>query len=154
MRTELSVLLRQMANKNGFTLIEMLLVLSIVSILSLLSVTWSLSAISKQEKEQFINTLENDTLYIQQVTSIKGDLERPYITFNENFYTIYFTKRKKPIIRNYPPGVRIDRKNHQYLRFEQNGNIRQPRSLHLYLGDERYKVIFPFGKGRFYLEKE
>ncbi|MYL58265.1 prepilin-type N-terminal cleavage/methylation domain-containing protein, partial [Virgibacillus halodenitrificans] len=70
MRTESSVLLRQMANKNGFTLIEMLLVLSIVSILSLLSVTWSLSAISKQEREQFINTLENDTLYIQQVTSI------------------------------------------------------------------------------------
>jgi competence protein ComGD len=149
------VLLRQMANKNGFTLIEMLLVLSIVSILSLLSVTWSLSAISKQEREQFINTLENDTLYIQQVTSIKGSVEqRPYITFKEDFYTIYFTKRRKPIIRNYPSGVRIDTRKHQYLKFEQNGNIHQPRSMDLFMGDERYKIIFPFGKGRFYLEKE
>lgn len=89
-----------MNDHRGFTLLEVLIVLSILSILITLSVPISKSLFEKQEEKQFLNTLESDILYIQNLSL--GTRSRSTIEFHKDHYTIFKTRTEKPIIRYLP----------------------------------------------------
>lgn len=140
--------------KNGFTLIEMLVTLSILSILFLLTVPVQSELLGKQQEEQFIETLKQDVLFIQNHSS-KHTRDEMYIRFYDNHYSILSGVNKPFAERDYPADWTLVASNQtRLLRFVQSGTVLQPRTLVMYTPSEKLFIVFPLGKGRFYIEKE
>ncbi len=136
---------------DGFTLIEMLVVLSMLGIMISLALPLQFKLLKEQEEIQFFSMLESDVMYIQQRSTLSADMNR--ITFNEESYRI--TSDEQPsIIRIYPEGLTINTRNERNITFNNNGNIKNPRTLYVNSSLNTYRMVFPFGKGRFYLEKQ
>ncbi|CDO01904.1 ComG operon protein 4 [Oceanobacillus picturae] len=137
--------------EDGFTLIEMLMVLGIISTLVLLAFPLQFNVLKEQEEKQFLKTLASDVLYIQQRSTLTSGMNR--ITFNENSYRITVDGRPS-MNRAYPKGLTIDTRTDRNITFNYNGNIKNPRTLYLVSSLNSYRMVFPFGKGRFYLERQ
>lgn len=137
--------------KNAFTLIEMLLVLSVLSILILLTVPLHSSTIKKQEEKQFIELFQFDVLLIQNQASMEnGEM---YIRFFDDYYLVLQGIEVSYAKRKYPKGWKIiDGK--RILKYYSNGTLLNPRTIVMYSEDERISLIFPLGKGRFHVNKE
>lgn len=138
--------------KNAFTLIETLLVLSVLSILILLTVPLHASTITKQEEKQFIDLLQFDVLLIQNQASIESK-GKMYIRFYDDHYLVLQGINAPYAKRYYPNGWTIIGMN-QTIEFHSNGTLLSPRTITMYSEDERIAFIFPLGKGRFYVDKE
>jgi competence protein ComGD len=143
--------LNTMDRKNGFTLIEMLIALSIVMMMLLLVVPISLSTLEAAEEKQFFQTLEFDMLYIQNMAH--EDILFS-IRFSDDHYRIVRGNQGGTIRRNYPKGVTIDAHTNRVITFEHHGSIRNPRTIHIHTEEASYDMIFPFGKGRYYIEEK
>jgi len=143
--------LNAMNNENGFTLIELLLSLSIVMMMLLLVVPISLSTLESAEEKQFFQTLEFDVLYIQ---SIAHEDILTTIRFADNHYLITRGNQQGTIRRDYPKGVTINARANNIITFEHHGSVRNPRTIEIHTKHGSYRMIFPFGKGRYYIEKE
>ena len=139
-------------NKNGFTLIEMLVVLSVLSIIILLAVPLQFSSLTKQEENQFIELFMHDVLLIQNQASMNST-ESMFIRFHDDHYLI-IQRRKQPFAkRNYPNGWSFVGAN-RLLEFSESGSVLNPRVILMYSKEERIAFTFPLGKGRFYVERD
>ncbi|WP_405101204.1 competence type IV pilus minor pilin ComGD [Oceanobacillus sp. FSL H7-0719] len=138
--------------KNAFTLIEMLLVLSVLSILILFAAPFHASTITKQEEKQFIELFQFDVLLIQNQASIQSK-RKMYIRFFDDHYLILHGTNVPYAKRSYPRGWSIVGIN-RILEFHNSGTFLSPRTITMYSEDERIAFIFPLGKGRFYIERE
>ncbi|MFZ3577851.1 competence type IV pilus minor pilin ComGD [Virgibacillus sp. DJP39] len=142
-----------MQTKNGFTLLEMILVLGVVSALLLLSTPVMVSLLENQKDEQFLTTFENDVLYMQSISYLSKDYIGIKI-YSDNYtilegHTNTILKR-----RAIPPGWSFDlRTLKELISFNQNGTIRQSGTIYLTTTNNSYKIVFPPGKGRCYIEK-
>jgi competence protein ComGD len=136
--------------ENGFTLVELLLSLSVVTVMVLLVVPISLSALQTAEEEQFFRTLESDVLYIQSMAHEDVTFS---IRFADDHYTIVRGSHGGTIKRDYPRGLTMETYTNQMLSFEQYGSVRNPRTIHIHTKKGSYRMVFPFGKGRYYIEK-
>lgn len=140
-------------NNQGFTLLEVLFVLSVWSLLILLSVPLLFTNIDHQVEKQFFETLESDILLVQTMSHGKPT-DNSSITFNEKTYIVRtFGHHKQVMTRSYPDGWKTDGRSFKKLSFK-NGNIRQPGTILLQSEEADYRIIFPLGKGRGYVEKE
>lgn len=139
--------------KNGFSLIEMLLVLSAVSLLLLLAAPLQMSTLQLQEEEQFIEIFKQDVLLVQNQASVNSK-ERMYIRFYDDQYRVLHGRRPTFAKRHYPRGWSLISGNNLDLEFKENGTVRNPRTIIMYSEDERILFIFPLGKGRFHIGKE
>lgn len=140
--------------KNGFTLIEMLITLSILSILFLLTIPVQSDLLIKQQEEQFIELLQQDVLFIQNQSS-KHRRDEMYIRFYDDYYSILSGVNEPFVQREYPADWTLVANNQtRLLRFVQSGTVLQPRTLIMYTPTEKLYIVFPLGKGRFYIEKE
>ena len=143
-----------MMKKNGFTLIEMLLTLSILSILFLLTIPVQSDLLTKQQEKQFIELLQQDVLFLQNQSS-KHRRDEMYIRFYDDYYSILSWINEPYAHREYPAGWTLVANNQtRLIRFVQTGTILQPRTLVMYTPSEKIYIVFPLGKGRFYIEKE
>lgn len=142
--------------KNGFTLIEMLIVLSMLSILILLAVPQQISILSKQKEEQFIEQLEFDVLLIQNQSNLLLKDSNMYIRFYDNYYSVLGGWSDSTIAnRPYPDGwILIINEQHRTLKFSETGTVINPRTLVMYSKNERISIVFPLGKGRFHVARE
>ncbi|NMH74401.1 type II secretion system protein [Bacillus sp. RO2] len=141
----------------GYTLLESLLVISIISVL--LSVT-VLTLSSTQESyigEHFNEQLSNDLLFAQQYAlSSKNSV---YIVFtpSENYYRIRqgTFQINELVVREYHSSIRIDtRTMGQRITYLGNGSINKSGAIAIYVDEkELYQYVFTLGKGRFYVEK-
>ncbi|WP_077326957.1 competence type IV pilus minor pilin ComGD [Virgibacillus siamensis] len=141
-----------MSGKNGFTLLEVLFVLAILSVLLLLSGPIHVSTLEKQAEKQFLNTLEMDIFYLQNLSY--GSRGAYRIEFADSKgYTI---KDVKNVIvrREVPEGWQIDHTTFPIISFNHDGLINQPGSLFIHAKRNTYKLICPFGKGRCYVAKQ
>ena len=139
--------------KNGFTLIEMLLVLSVLSIIILLAVPLQFSSLTKQEENQFIELFMHDVLLIQNQASVNSK-DSMSIKFHDDHYSIMQRTIEQPFAkRNYPDGWSILGINRD-IEFSESGSFLYPRKIVMYSKEERIAFTFPLGKGRFYVEKE
>lgn len=139
-------------NKNGFTLIEMLVVLGIVSILLLLSAPLTISTLEKQRDKQFLDVFKFDVLYIQNLASTTK--EPITLTFYKDRYEINKHHKKSFIVRQYPNGWELEERPNNSIKFKQNGTFIKPRTFLIASKNTAYQIIFPLGKGRCYIVKK
>jgi len=138
-------------NEKGFTLIEILIVLGIIAILFAIAVPLHVESLENQKEKRFFETLKYDFLFTQRISA--SGHKAVDIEFRNDEYLI--NKDVSPIIkRPYPEGWRIDKLNTSIVSFSLRGNIRQGSTLKVYTNNNEYNVIFPLGKGRFYIEKK
>ncbi|MYL41782.1 prepilin-type N-terminal cleavage/methylation domain-containing protein [Virgibacillus massiliensis] len=140
----------QPAKRNGFSLIEMLVVLSIVMVLLGISVPPALSILEELESQYVLQTFETDVMKIQHMSAIHQSRIRIFLY--EDKYAILHNSAIK-ITRLLPTGWKIDSTISRNIEFERNGNIKQPRTFYIQAPNKTYKVVFPFGKGRFRIEE-
>lgn len=140
-------------DNQGFTLLEVLFVLGVWSLLILLSVPLLFKNIDHQVEKQFFDTLESDILLVQTMSHGKPT-DQSSITFNEDAYVVRtFAEHEQVMTRSYPDGWKTDGRSFKKLSFK-NGTIRKPGTILLQSDKFDYRLIFPLGKGRGYVEKE
>lgn len=143
-----------MIRKNGFTLLEMLIVLGMWSILILLSAPLLFSSIDKQQEKHFLDTLESDVLYVQNM-SIGSPEKNIVLRFNKNQYTIYDNLTNESFItRELPPDYVLDPRTARNISFNKRGSISKPGTIALKTKRASYKIVFPLGKARCYIAKQ
>lgn len=138
-------------NKNGFTLIEVLFVLGIVSVLLLLSAPLNISTLEKLQDEQFLQVFEFDVLSIQSKATTTNESIK--IILMPDRYKI-LVSHGKPIVRPYPTGWKRGNRTINEISFNKNGALRNPGSIQFTTKNAVYVIIFPLGKGRFYIVKK
>ncbi|WP_430785290.1 competence type IV pilus minor pilin ComGD [Virgibacillus flavescens] len=144
-----------MQNKNGFTLIEMILVLGVLAVCILLSPPIKTSIIDNQKEKQFLTTFENDLLFMQSISYLSAENFRMEIK-TDTYVIIGRHQGDLFLSRSIPKGWVINRRTIQsgIISFNQNGTIRQPGTIQLVTKRSTYTIVFPLGKGRCYIEKQ
>src|SRR5699024_4900311 len=139
-------------NNPGFTLVELLYVLSLVSVMSLLTVPILNKSYDRVQIKLFFQVLEEDTLYIQNTAfSEKTEMQ---LTFTDDKDNI---KRGKHTIlsRKLAKALHFRGISYNKIIYNKKGKVETPRTITFYESSgQKYKVIFPFGTGREYIEKE
>lgn len=140
--------------KNGFTLIEVLFVLSVWSVLLILSVPLHFSILEKQEEDNFMDTLEMDLLYMQSESyGIRNYFRLTFIE-NESYIIAKDHHIKNLVERKIPEGWKINQRVMSTIAFNDKGTIVEPGNLMIQTIKNKYKVICPLGKGRCYIVKQ
>lgn len=143
-----------MHNKSGFTLIEVIFVMGVVSLLLVLSAPIKVSILDNQKEQQFLTTLENDLLFMQSISYLSEDYFEMEI--KSDSYTISRGRHenKKVLRRSFPADWKFNLTTIEGLiSFNRFGTIRQPGTIFLTTNKSSYKIVFPLGKGRCYIEK-
>lgn len=136
-------------NNNGFTLLEMLFVLSITSVILFLIPPFNHHIAESLKKEQFFTIFQSDVLYIQQMRSTTESTIR--IRFFNDYYAVY-QEDSRIIKRDYPRGWNVDTRGERNLEFKRFGTLLSPRTIVFKTKQKNeYHLIFPLGKGRFYI---
>ncbi|WP_096434683.1 competence type IV pilus minor pilin ComGD [Alteribacter populi] len=139
--------------EKGYTLIEILVVVSLLSILLLIAVPQLKQENVFEEVEGFFTTLEKD-LYNAQMKAIT-DGAAVFFIFDpiDHSYTIRqgLTTIEK---RQFPIGLELRGTSLGYsnLRFLASGNIRQSGTFTFLYEEHLFRLVFVFMRGRFYIE--
>ncbi|OAS85117.1 competence type IV pilus minor pilin ComGD [Metabacillus litoralis] len=145
----------QKPHKNGFTLVESLLVLSIVTIMSFVLIVNIFPIYHEKVIETFLEQFEKDMMYAQQYALVND--EPVYILFavERNQYKIVTGESAKTLLSsNYQHKIQIEGvtlKNR--VTFNSNGSIQKSGTMLITYNGSSYKVIFYLGKGRMKIEK-
>lgn len=145
-----------MNKKNGFTLLELLIVLSIWSIITALSVPILFNNLEKVEERQFLETFKHDVLYIQYLATSAVDRHVQIRVNNGNYEIIDGSINKsRPIIkREFPTDWEIDMRTVKRISFNENGTIRHAGTISIKTKHTNYSIVFPPGKGRCYIVEQ
>lgn len=133
---------------NGFTLIELLIVLTILTVISLLVVPSAYKTWEKQQTKQFLALLDADIFYIQNKGL--GTRDNSHILLRKDHYIVAL-KGQQLYERTYPKHLRFNGKESK-IYFRAGGTINQPTTYQFVDDEMIYNLIFPFGKGRHYLD--
>jgi|SRR5690625_2530065 len=138
---------------NGFTLIEMLLTIGILGLLSFIVVPSIYKSIERQELVQFFNVLESDVFYIQN--QALGTRKNFRIIFDEDYYIIAGPFNSGiDIKRYYPKHLKQEIKINHRVTFTSNGTVSDSTKVLFNYRDTTYQLVFPLGKGRYYIEEK
>lgn len=139
--------------EKGFTLLEVLVVLAIWSVLILLVAPMNFPALEKQQEKSFFETFAFDILYTQNLSTTTKD----YVQLNiyEDRYIIRRGyKGEILIVRSIPADWIIQTKVLHTISFDDNGRIRTPGNFIIQTNNNIYKIVFPFGKGRYHIVEQ
>lgn len=136
----------------GFTFIELVFVLFIISLLTFLVIPGLFSTLKKQQTKQFFTTFDADILYIQN--SALGTSQHVRILFEDDYYVIRNNRTKEAIKRYYPEHISRITKSNNRISFNDSGTIISPTSYRFEDETTTYKIVFPLGKGRHYIEEQ
>lgn len=139
--------------KNGFTLLELSIVLAIWSVLLLLTTPIIFNQIDKQEENHFFETFQLDVLYIQSLAMVTKE-EEVRIKFYDQHYSILQGRNKTVTVRDIPRDWQVNTRVVSSISFNEKGTIRKPGTIEIKTSRETYHIIFPFGKGRCYIVKK
>ncbi|HEY4602631.1 MAG TPA: competence type IV pilus minor pilin ComGD [Cerasibacillus sp.] len=142
-----------MTYQRGFTLIEMLITLSILSVLLVLTIPITHSLIKNQEETQFLETLQSDLLYVQNL-SLGIREHRTKLVFHKTYYSVHKSLTESPITRELPDGWEVERSMYHTIYFL-NGTIGSAGTIRINKANGKViRLIFPLGKGRGYFVQE
>ncbi|RSD27424.1 competence type IV pilus minor pilin ComGD [Mesobacillus subterraneus] len=146
-----------MNHSAGFTMVEMLIVLSAFLMLSLTSAFLFSPHDENLQKQLFFSQFETDLLYGQQYAISHQEQITVHIVPEENYYYIRGGDYKAPhlIKRSFPKGIEV-RKGTMNLLFHYmpDGNTDSFGSILVKVGSRTYKMMILIGKGRFYVTEE
>jgi competence protein ComGD len=142
------------SNSNGFTLVEMLIVLSLIIILLVLPINQVKKIEDEQKVMLFLQMLQNDLFLAQRNASVNQIPTR--IIFYNGKYEIHDNLLNPPIVvRNYNKDILITyRSLKPPLRFNSNGNISTSGTISINYKKIEYIITFYLGSGRFNYEKK
>ncbi|MFA8437664.1 competence type IV pilus minor pilin ComGD [Pueribacillus sp. YX66] len=142
-----------MANEKGYTLFELIIVITILGIVILIAIP-SFTPISEaHEVEHFFEQLEDD-LYFTQVTALSRG--KPVLLDFRTSSSLYQVRMDNKVIvqRNYPEHFTVEKGSmNTTIEFNLNGNIRNPGTIFVDTNNGKYKLTFQLGKGRFDVTK-
>lgn len=141
-----------MKNEEGFTLLEVVFALTIWTILITITVPIVLTNLNEHKEKEFIKILMSDILHVQTISHGTYNKDAS-IKFNETHYMINYRSNSNNISRPYPKGFNSEERTFNEVSFL-NGTIRKAGTVLLRSEDTNYRIIFPFGKGRGYIEKQ
>lgn len=140
----------RLINENGLTLIELLFTLTVITFIISLSVPNLIPIFEKQEENKFITLLKQDVLLLQNYSFRNDNYHR--IIFRKDHYQIVFARSEfESIIRHYPSHILLQG-NTIILNFNKNGTVVTPRTITFKSKYGNKSIVFPFGKGRFYVK--
>ena len=138
---------------NGFTLIEVVVVLSIWSVIILLLVPISLKQIEVQQEKRFFETFEIDILYMQRLSMMTKENVRLRF-YDDSYHILKGQKEPTILVRDMPSSWKINMRNYLSISFDENGRMRNPITIVITTTYASYNIIFPLGKGRYYVVEQ
>ncbi|WP_426381512.1 competence type IV pilus minor pilin ComGD [Mammaliicoccus lentus] len=140
-------------NNKGFTLIEMVIVLSILSIIVLITIHISINSVDKFGLTSGINDFETKLEYLE--TKSLSTKQPILVWFKPNSTKIQYQINNGNInsINLYKGKISKDNK-FTTLVYDEEGNINQFGTLKLEFNNKRYLVIFRIEKGRYRIVEE
>lgn len=141
-----------MCNK-GFTLIEMIIVISILSMIMMLTMFLSINAIDKVDLTNGIYDLETKLEYLE--TKSIATKKPILVWFKPNSEKIYYQIERNQIqtLTLYKGNISKDNK-FTTLVYDGEGNINQFGTLKIIFNNKKYKIIFRIEKGRYRIVEE
>lgn len=137
-----------MNKEQGFTIIELLLVLCIVTILTLLVIPSLSHLLKKQQTKHFFAVFESDVMFVQ--TQALHTVNGTRITLYKDEYLVLLNNEVKQQ-RDLPNHLTFISANNARIQYSNSGTILQPYTYVLKEHDTFYHIVFPFGKGRHYV---
>ncbi|MBS2969671.1 prepilin-type N-terminal cleavage/methylation domain-containing protein [Metabacillus sp. KIGAM252] len=146
------------SRRNGFTLIETLIVLSIFSVLSLTAIVSFKPIQEELIVEQFFDQLQKDILYAQQHAVMIRVPCTLLFDENETGYRIREGRADVSadlIKRRLPEGMKLITDTLGLkVSFLANGNISASGKVRIVYRQQTYQITFYLGKGRFVVSKQ
>ncbi|WP_099220969.1 competence type IV pilus minor pilin ComGD [Listeria costaricensis] len=140
-----------MIRRNGFTLIEMLFVLSIFLLLCTLSLRPISSLLTSQAEQNYLQEISSAIL-LAQTAAITHDAPSK-LTFTSHMLTVDYADGRYEQLET-PHSLSFDVEKSESFSFQaQTGKINRFRTLLLTGTKDHYQLVFQIGKGRFYIEK-
>lgn len=146
----------KVVRKNGFTLIEMLLVLMIISVFTALSIPHIEKVAEVKRENYMIEQLTEDILYAQQYAmAYKTAVQVIFDQGQAHYHIIEMGERQRVLIeRSLPDKWIFELATLQMpLAFLANGNVNKAGTVFIKNNTRGYKIVFLLGKGRFYVQK-
>nr|WP_275580684.1 competence type IV pilus minor pilin ComGD [Aquibacillus albus] len=139
--------------QSGFTLIEVIIVLSMISFIISIGGAFQYHVIDQYKTRHFIQIFQDDILYMQKRTTVTRDNIYMVIEPEKNLYVIKQGPVGKSIVtREIPKTWDINlRTLTMPISFTTNGTIKNPGTFTIDTTYSSYDVSFPFGKGRCYI---
>lgn len=148
------VLLKSNDGKNGFTLLEVLIVLAIWSVLLLLVVPINFSYLEKQQEKHFFETFAFDVLYTQNISTITKNKDHVQLKIEKDRYTIRRGYSEIIVVRSIPSDWNVKTNVFESISFDNKGRIRTPGNFTIETKNSVYRIVFPFGKGRYHIVEQ
>ncbi|MFB1050368.1 competence type IV pilus minor pilin ComGD [Paraliobacillus sp. JSM ZJ581] len=144
-----------MIKKNGYSLVELLIVLSLLSTLLVIGGSIQLRTYDTYQFKQWYALFENDLLRMQQDTMTTKNSLYLLIKPNSNSYEIRKGTFEKPIIKRSIPKkwqVKLYSLDNP-LSFSKHGTIKRPGRFKIISKYTKWEIVFPLGKGRSYVNE-
>lgn len=144
------------ANEQGFTLIESLVVFSVFLIISSITAFSLKPLYDANVSEQFLTQFQADFLYSQQYAVSHQQDVTVYIQNDQHYYYMR-TNFNQPMIvsRYYTNSVNITSLTLPLtFKFTPSGSVSKFGSLLIQSGSKKYIMTVLIGKGRFYVAEE
>lgn len=146
-----------MKNSNGYTLIEMLIVLSALFMLSMTTSILFTPQDDLIEKNLFLSQLKSDLLYAQVYAMSHQQKVTVHFVPKENYYYIRSANfnDENLIKRDYSEMIEVTKGSMElFFHFMPDGNIDNFGSIYFGIGKRNYRLMILIGKGRFYVTEE
>ena len=142
--------------EKGFTLIETMIMLTVILVLLSIAVLPFPKLAANFEKEQFLNQLQADLFFAQSYAIAKQETVEVRFIHKEDRYTIRSRTATANFLvqRNIPDTIRYIDGSLATLSFLQNGNTNSFGTVHFKYRDQYISLIFQIGKGRFYVKEQ
>ncbi|WP_088041724.1 competence type IV pilus minor pilin ComGD [Bacillus sp. EAC] len=141
-------------SQDGFTLVEMLMVLSLIMLLLILPITQMKKIEENQKLVLFLQMFQNDLFLTQRNAAIKQIPTR--IIFFKGNYEIQDNLLNPPIVnRKYDPDILITYLSLKPpLRYTADGTISNSGTISIRYKNSEYIITFYLGSGRFKYDKK
>lgn len=140
----------QIKEASAFSLIEVLVVLAIKVIMLILIAPMIYSQLTDSKLEGFFEELRGDINLVQSENYLTDDFYE--LTFYEESYKLVKNSTQQLIKeRRYPANVTVETRVFSSIVYQHNGTFKTPGRVVFYQGKKKYELIFPFGKGGFYI---
>jgi competence protein ComGD len=146
---------KPMENSNGFTMVEMLVVLSAFIVLSFSSLFLFFPQDELLEQELFFSQFKTDLLYAQQYAISHQEKITVHIVPESKLYYIIGEEYGKGYLinRSYSSQIQIESPLVKFS-YMPDGNIDKFGPIYIKIGAKRYVFMIQIGKGRFYVTEE
>lgn len=141
-----------MNSEKGFTLIEVLVVLGINLMIILLIVPFAYNDLTKTKLDVFFAELKSDVDLVQSHNFQTEDFYK--LTFNKSSYKLTKSSNNDLILvkeKSYPEGITVEMHDFTSVKYQKNGTIIKPGRVIFREENKKHELIFPFGKGGFYI---